>query len=104
MTSFAHYRYRPDIADIFTEERKLEYQLLVEKELAYANYKAGKIKKEAYEEIARFSDIEHVKLSRVSEIEAETHHDLMSVVLAISEKFTSSSFFSIEISRFIFPE
>lgn len=85
MTSFAHHRYRPDIADIFTEEKKLEYQLLVEKELAYANYKAGKIEREAYEEISKYCSTNHVNLSRVKEIEAETHHDLMSVVHAISE-------------------
>ncbi|MHA2299249.1 MAG: adenylosuccinate lyase [Candidatus Hodarchaeales archaeon] len=86
MTSFAHTRYRTDIAELFTEEKKLELQLLVEKELAHANYKVGIIPKEAYEEIAHYCNLEHVKPSRVKEIEKETHHDLMSVVLAISEQ------------------
>ncbi|MHA1167724.1 MAG: adenylosuccinate lyase, partial [Candidatus Hodarchaeales archaeon] len=89
MTSFAYKRYRTDIANLFTEEKKLEYQLLVEKELAHANYRVGKITREAYEEIADYCSLEHVKLSRVKEIERETHHDLMSVVLAISEKCPS---------------
>ncbi|MFW9990562.1 MAG: adenylosuccinate lyase [Candidatus Odinarchaeota archaeon] len=86
MTSFAYERYRTGIADLFTEEKKLEFQLQVERELAYANYRTGKIPEEACKEIARYSTPEHVKLVRVKEIEEETHHDLMSVVLAISEQ------------------
>ena len=89
MTSFAYDRYKTDIAHIFSEENKLRIQLMIEKELAYANYKTGKIPEEAYKEIADVCNGNQVKLYRVQEIEEETHHDLMSVVLAISEQCTT---------------
>jgi adenylosuccinate lyase len=86
LTSFAHIRYRTDIADLFTEEKKLELQLQVEKELTYANFKVGKIPKEAYDEIYTYCTPAFITLKRIKELEEETHHDLMSVVLAISER------------------
>ena len=79
-------RYKTSLNEIFSEKKKLEYQLLVEKELAYANYRIGKIPKEANEIIQNRCNLENVKLERVKEIEKEIHHDLMSVVLAISEQ------------------
>lgn len=86
MTSFVYDRYKTDIAEIFSEEKKLNYQLRIEKELAFANFQVGKIPKEAYDEIAHYCNESFVKLERVKEIEKDTHHDLMSVVLAIAEK------------------
>jgi adenylosuccinate lyase len=79
-------RYKTSLNEVFSEEKKLEFQLLVEKELAYANYKVGKIPKEANEIIQNCCNLENIKLERVKEIEKEIHHDLMSVVLAISEQ------------------
>ncbi|GAH97243.1 unnamed protein product, partial [marine sediment metagenome] len=61
-------------------------QLLVEKELAYANYKVGRIPETAFAVIKEKCSPSVVKLERVKEIEKEIHHDLMSVVLAISEQ------------------
>lgn len=86
MTSFAYERYRTGIANLFSEEGKLNLQLQVERELTFANYQLGKLPKEAWEEISQAATPELVKLTRVKEIESETHHDLMSVVLAISEQ------------------
>ncbi|NPD89149.1 MAG: adenylosuccinate lyase [Asgard group archaeon] len=79
-------RYKTSLNEIFSEKKKFEFQLLVEKELAYANFKLGKIPKEANEVVQARCNSEHVKLERVKEIEIEIHHDLMSVVLAISEQ------------------
>jgi adenylosuccinate lyase len=79
-------RYKTSLNESFSEQRKFEFQLLVEKELAYANFKVGKIPKEANEVIQSRCNSEYVKLERVKEIEKEIHHDLMSVVLAISEQ------------------
>jgi adenylosuccinate lyase len=79
-------RYKTSLNDLFSEKKKLEFQLLIEKELAYANYQVGKIPAEANEVIQNRCNLEHVKLERVKEIEKEIHHDLMSVVLAISEQ------------------
>jgi adenylosuccinate lyase len=71
---------------VFSTQNKFELQLLVEKELAEANYKVGKIPKEANDVIQIKCTPEFVKLERVQEIEKEIHHDLMSLVLAISEQ------------------
>ncbi|MFX0206110.1 MAG: adenylosuccinate lyase [Candidatus Hodarchaeota archaeon] len=85
MTSFAYERYQTPIADIFTEEKQLELQLLVERKLAEVNADYGKIPKEAAKEIDQFVRLEKIPLKRVKEIEKETQHDLFSVVLAATE-------------------
>lgn len=79
-------RYKTSIIELFSEEKKLEFQLLVEKTLAQANYEVGKIPEEAISIIEERCTPKYVKLERVKEIEKEVHHDLMSVVLAISEQ------------------
>lgn len=79
-------RYETSMKKVFSEQKKFELQLLVEKELAYANYKTGKIPETAYAIIKEKCSPSFVKLERVKEIEEEIHHDLMSVVLAISEQ------------------
>jgi adenylosuccinate lyase len=85
MTSFAYERYQTPIADIFTEEKQLEFQLLVERKLAEVNAEYGKIPREAANEIDQYVRIEKIPLKRVKEIEKETQHDLFSVVLAATE-------------------
>ncbi|MFX1507299.1 MAG: adenylosuccinate lyase [Promethearchaeota archaeon] len=85
MTSFAHKRYQTPIADIFSEEKQLELQLLVERKLAQVNADYGKIPREAAREIDQFVRIEKIPLNRVKEIEKETQHDLFSVILAATE-------------------
>jgi len=85
MTSFPNKRYRTPIADIFEEQKQLELQLLVERTLAKANAKYGKIPQEAAKEIEQFVKPDYISLKRVKEIEKETHHDLYSVVLAATE-------------------
>ncbi|MHA1622271.1 MAG: adenylosuccinate lyase [Candidatus Heimdallarchaeaceae archaeon] len=79
-------RYETSMNKVFSEQKKFELQLLVEKELAYANYKTGKIPERAYAVIKEKCSPNVVKLERVKKIEEEVHHDLMSVVLAISEQ------------------
>ncbi|MHA1873103.1 MAG: adenylosuccinate lyase, partial [Candidatus Heimdallarchaeaceae archaeon] len=79
-------RYKTSIIELFSEEKKLEFQLLVEKTLAQANHEVGKIPEEAISIIEERCTPKYVKLERVKEIEKEVHHDLMSVVLAISEQ------------------
>ncbi len=79
-------RYETSMKNVFSEQKKFELQLLVEKELAYANYKIGKIPETAFTVIKEKCSPKTVKLERVKEIEKEIHHDLMSVVLAISEQ------------------
>ncbi len=79
-------RYKTPLAEIFSEKKKFELQLLIEKELAAANFEQGKIPKEAHDFIQEKCNSNFVKLERAKEIEKEIHHDLMSVVKAISEQ------------------
>ncbi len=79
-------RYNTSLVEIFSEKKKFELQLLIEKELAAANFELGKIPKEAHDIIQKKCNSKFVKLERAKEIEKEIHHDLMSVVKAISEQ------------------
>ena len=79
-------RYRTEIAEIFTEDKKLEYWLNVEAVLAKAHAKLGNIPQEAATEIIKKANLNYVKLNRVKEIDNEIHHDLMAMVKALSEQ------------------
>ena len=84
-------RYRTELADIFTEDKKLEYWLKVEAVLAKAHAKLGNIPQDAAEEISKKANLKYVKLNRVKEIDNEIHHDLMAMVKALSEQCDGSA-------------
>ena len=84
-------RYRTELADIFTEDKKLEYWLKVEAVLAKAHAKLGNIPQDAAEEINKKANLSYVKLNRVKEIDNEIHHDLMAMVKALSEQCDGSA-------------
>src|SRR5438128_12086936 len=73
---------------IFEEENKLQRWLDVEAAVAEAQAFVGDIPKEAAEEIRRNADTKIVTLDHVKGIEKEIHHDLMSMVVALSEACT----------------
>ena len=75
----------PEMKKVFTEESRLQKWLDVEASLAWAHSKLGTIPVEAAEEIGRKADVGIVKLERVKEIERETHHDIMAMVVAFTE-------------------
>ena len=79
-------RYRTEIADIFTEEKKLDNWLKVEAVLAKAHAKIGNIPQDAADEIFKKANLHYVTLNRVKEIDREIHHDLMAMVKALSEQ------------------
>ena len=79
-------RYRTEIADIFTEDKKLANWLKVEAVLAKAHAKLGNIPQNAADEIFKKANLDYVKLNRVKEIDREIHHDLMAMVKALSEQ------------------
>jgi len=79
-------RYRTEIADIFTEEKKLDNWLKVEAVLAKAHAKLGNIPQDAADEIFKKANLHYVNLNRVKEIDREIHHDLMAMVKALSEQ------------------
>ena len=84
-------RYRTELADLFTEDKKLEYWLKVEAVLAKAHAKLGNIPLDAAEEIYKKANLNYVKLNRVKEIDNEIHHDLMAMVKALSEQCEGSA-------------
>lgn len=77
-------RYRTEMNSLFDEKARLDSWMEVEVALARAHARLGTIPAEAGNEIA--SGAKKVELSRVNEIEAEIHHDLMAMVKALSEK------------------
>lgn len=86
------YRYgRKEIKNIFSEENRLLCQLKVEAALSRAHAKLGNIPAAAAKEITKKADLKSVKNERVKEIEAETKHDVMAVVKALSEQCSDES-------------
>lgn len=79
-------RYRTPIAELFTEEQKLENWLKVEAYLAKAHAQLGNIPHEAAIEIGKKANLNYVNLARVQEIDKEIHHDLMAMVKALAEQ------------------
>ncbi|TFG15743.1 MAG: adenylosuccinate lyase [Promethearchaeota archaeon] len=79
-------RYRTPIADLFTEERKLENWLKVEANLAKVHAQLGNIPLGAANEIQKKANLNYVSLARVQEIDKEIHHDLMAMVKALTEQ------------------
>jgi len=79
-------RYRTEIANLFTEEKKLENWLKVEAVLAQVHAELGNITKESADEISRKANLKYVKLERVKEIDREIHHDLMAMVKSLAEQ------------------
>lgn len=77
-------RYRTGMNAIFEDGKRLEYWLSVEAALSRAHAKLGNIPKNAPAEIEKAA--KKVELARVLEIEASTHHDLMAMVRALTEK------------------
>ncbi len=75
----------PEMRSIFDEENRLQKWLEVEAAIAQAQAAVGDIPKEAADEIARNANTKTVTLARTKAIEKETRHDLMSMVIALTE-------------------
>ena len=84
------YRYGTDeMKHVWSEANRLEKIMHVEAALARAEADIGLIPPEAADIIEK--SIGAVKLERVNEIEDEIHHDMMAVVIAISEQCTGDA-------------
>ena len=75
----------PEMKRIFEEEIRVQRMLDVEAALAWAHAEVGDIPKDDAEKIATMASTEHVKLSRIKEIEREIKHDIASLVRALAE-------------------
>ena len=86
------FRYgRPEMKGIFEEEARLQRLLDVEAALARAEAKVGLVPREAAAEITKKATTKYVTVKRVEELERETRHDLMAVVLALTEACTGDA-------------
>jgi len=80
-------RYAPrEIVSIWEETSKLNYQLLVEGALARAHAQVGNIPSEAADEIWAKATGGKVSVDRVKQIESEIRHDVMAMVMALTEQ------------------
>lgn len=73
-----------EMKQVWSEESKLIKLLQVEAALARSEADVGMIPGDAADTIA--AAVDSVKLERVNEIEDEIHHDMMAVVMAMSEQ------------------
>ncbi len=80
------FRYgRPKMKSIFEEDTRLQRLLDVEAALARAEAAAGVIPANAAKEITKHATTKDVTAARVGELEKETRHDIMAVVLGLTE-------------------
>ena len=80
------YRYGDeDFKHIWSELGRHERQLEVERALIWAHMQLGKVSKDDYDAVAAIANPDSVTKERVSEIEAETRHDIMALTKAMAE-------------------
>ena len=75
----------PEMKKIWEEENKLQRMLDVESALAQAEANLNIIPQEVADEIKSKANTKYVKLQRMKEIEAETHHDIAALSKSITE-------------------
>ena len=64
----------PEMRRVFEEEYRVQKMLNVEAALAWAHAEVGDISKEDAEKIVAMASLEHVRLSRIKEIEQEVNN------------------------------
>tara|TARA_Y200000002_G_scaffold71_1_gene84 strand:- start:3631 stop:4980 length:1350 start_codon:yes stop_codon:yes gene_type:complete len=80
------YRYGDqDFKRIWSEIGRHERQLEVERALIWAHWQLGRVTEEDYNAVAAIANSDSVTKERVSEIEAETRHDIMALTKAMAE-------------------
>jgi len=80
------YRYGcQDFKHIWSELGRHERQLEVERALIWAHWQLGRVSEDDYNAVAAIANPEAVTKERVSEIEAETRHDIMALTKAMAE-------------------
>jgi adenylosuccinate lyase len=80
------YRYGcQDFKHIWSELGRHERQLEVERALIWAHWQLGRVTEEDYNVVAAIANPQAVTKERVSEIEAETRHDIMALTKAMAE-------------------
>jgi adenylosuccinate lyase len=80
----------PEMLSVFQEEARIQKLLDVEAALAWAHAEVGDIPKADAQTIAEKASTKYVKVERIKAIEKEIHHDIASLVRALSEQCGSS--------------
>jgi adenylosuccinate lyase len=75
-----------EIREIFDDNRKLEYQLKFEAEVALAQGELGVIPENASKEIADVANSKRISLKRIKELESISEHDTAAFVESIAEE------------------
>lgn len=75
----------PEMHAIWSSEGLLQRVLAVQAALAESHVELGNIRPEVGAEIVRKSNLQHVSLQRVREIDKRLHHPMMSIVRALNE-------------------
>ncbi|HEY3094321.1 MAG TPA: adenylosuccinate lyase [Nitrososphaera sp.] len=80
-----------EMRQIFQDERRLQYQLDFEADVAQAQAQIGMIPAGAAKEIAKVARSGSVTIVRVSELEAVSEHDTAALVEALSERVSAKA-------------
>ncbi len=80
-----------EMRDIFEEEKRLQYQLDFESNVAQAQAQLGIIPQNAADEITKGVQHDRVTSARVSELESVSEHDTAAMVEALSEQVSAES-------------
>ena len=75
-----------EIREIFDDNRKLDYQLKFEAEVAMAQGELGVIPKNASKEIADVANSNRISLKRIKELESISEHDTAAFVESVAEE------------------
>lgn len=75
-----------EIREIFDDNRKLDYQLKFEAEVAIAQGELGVIPENASKEIAEIANSNKISLKRIKELESISEHDTAAFVESIAEE------------------
>ena len=76
----------PEMMEIFSEQKKIDYQLQIEGASAIAQSEIGLIPKTVGKKISQAANSGKIKAKRIKELEAKSDHDTAALVESLSEK------------------
>lgn len=76
----------PEMMEIFSEQKKIDYQLQIEGASALAQSEIGLIPKTVGKKISQAANSGKIKAKRIKELEAKSDHDTAALVESLSEK------------------
>lgn len=79
-------RYQTPLSEVFSTEKRVAYQLQVELALLKALCAQKLAPEQAHKTLSKAVNEGKVTTARVQELEQETHHDIMAMVMALSEQ------------------